>query len=126
MADLVSQDGRQLSQRLHHIVPFESENPSSLASIRLLTNHSGRSNFKRRGAASKRLIIATRRKGTSVTWDKREPMLKDILSDPITKQVMKADNVDPHQLSAMLKEMGQRWAEAHPSSMCCRWHEMHE
>jgi len=61
-----------------------------------------------------------------VTWDQREPMLEDILSDPITEQVMKADNVDPHQLSAMLKEMGRRWAEAHPSSMCCRRHEVRE
>jgi hypothetical protein len=42
----------------------------------------------------------------SVTWRQREPTLEDILSDPITKEVMKADSVDPHQLSAMLKEMG--------------------
>ena len=39
-----------------------------------------------------------------VNWRQRELTLEDILSDPITKEVMKADSVDPHQLSAMLKE----------------------
>ena len=38
-----------------------------------------------------------------MTWGEREPTLQDILSDPITKEVMKADGVDSHQLSAMLK-----------------------
>ena len=39
-----------------------------------------------------------------------EPTLQDILSDSIIKAVMKADGVDPHQLAAMLKEVGRRWA----------------
>ena len=38
-----------------------------------------------------------------------EPTLQDILSDSIIKAVMKADGVDPHQLAAMLKEVGRRW-----------------
>jgi hypothetical protein len=41
-----------------------------------------------------------------------EPTLEDILSDSIIKAVMKADGVDPHQLAAMLKEVGQRCAHA--------------
>src|SRR5215472_14568434 len=46
-----------------------------------------------------RLTATLLRKGTSVTWHQRELTLEDILSDPITKEVMKADSVDPHQLS---------------------------
>ena len=38
-----------------------------------------------------------------------EPTLEDILSDSIIEAVMKADGVDPHQLAAMLKEVGRRW-----------------
>src|SRR5262249_53668195 len=46
---------------------------------------------------------------------------EDILSDPITKEVMKSDGVDPHQLSAMLKEMGRMWVGAHARVRCaCR------
>jgi hypothetical protein len=41
-----------------------------------------------------------------------EPTLEEILSDSIIKAVMKADGVDPHQLAAMLKEVGQKWAGA--------------
>jgi len=43
-------------------------------------------------------------------WRQYEPTLEDILSDCIIKAVMKADGVDPHQLAAMLKEIGRRWA----------------
>jgi hypothetical protein len=50
-----------------------------------------------------RPCIHLERKGTTVTWGEREPTLQDILSDPITKEVMKADGVDSHPLSAMLK-----------------------
>ena len=32
----------------------------------------------------------------------REPMLEEILSDPITRAVMRADRVDPTKLRAML------------------------
>jgi hypothetical protein len=42
-----------------------------------------------------------------------EPTLEDILSDSIIKAVMKADGVDPHQLAAMLKEVGRRCAGDH-------------
>ena len=48
-----------------------------------------------------------------MTWYQRELTLEDILSDPITKEVMKADRVDPHQLSAMVKETARTWADAH-------------
>jgi hypothetical protein len=50
--------------------------------------------------------------------DVRELTLEDILSDPITKEVMKADSVDPHQLSAMLKETARRRAGAHARVQC--------
>ena len=46
----------------------------------------------------------------NVNWQQYEPTLEDILSDCIIKAVMKADGVDPHQLAAMLKEVGRRWA----------------
>ena len=46
----------------------------------------------------------------NVNWRQYEPTLEDILSDCIIKAVMKADGVDPHQLAAMLKEVGRRWA----------------
>jgi hypothetical protein len=62
-----------------------------------------------------------------VTWHQREPTLEDILSDPITKEVMKSDGVDPHQLSAMLKEMGRMWVGAHARVRCaCRHDQMPE
>ena len=44
-----------------------------------------------------------------------ELTLEDILSDSIIEAVMKADGVDPHQLAAMLKELGRRWAGERPS-----------
>jgi hypothetical protein len=47
-----------------------------------------------------------------------EPTLEDILSDSIIEAVMKADSVDPHQLAAMLKEVGRRWAVAHARVRC--------
>ena len=54
-----------------------------------------------------------------VNWRQHEPTLEDILSDSIIKAVMKADGVDPHQLAAMLKEVGRKWAGvSRPSSMC--------
>jgi hypothetical protein len=48
-----------------------------------------------------------------VTWHQRELTLEDILSDPITNEVIKADGVDPHQLSAKLKGAARTWADAH-------------
>jgi hypothetical protein len=54
-----------------------------------------------------------------VNWRQHEPTLEDILSDSIIRAVMKADGVDPHQLAAMLKEVGRKWRRSsHPSSMC--------
>ena len=53
-----------------------------------------------------------------VNWRQRELTLEDILSNPITKEVMKADSVDPHQLSAMLKETARTWADAHARCAC--------
>jgi hypothetical protein len=35
----------------------------------------------------------------------REPTLKEMFSDPIVKAVMKADDVDPSELCAMLCEV---------------------
>ena len=46
----------------------------------------------------------------NLKWRQYEPTLEDILSDCIIKAVMKADGVDPHQLAAMLKEVGRRLA----------------
>jgi len=31
---------------------------------------------------------------------------------------MKADDVDPYQLAAMLKEVGRKWADAHARVRC--------
>jgi hypothetical protein len=50
-----------------------------------------------------------------VNYRQHEPTLEDILSDSIIEAVMKADGVDPHQLAAMLKELGRRWAGERPS-----------
>ena len=55
----------------------------------------------------------------TVNWRQHEPTLEDILADSIIKAVMKADGVDPHQLAAMLKEVGRRVGRnTRPSSMC--------
>jgi hypothetical protein len=56
-----------------------------------------------------------------VNWRQHEPTLENILSDPIIKAVMKADGVDPHQLAAMLKEVGRKLAGARARVRCaCR------
>jgi len=54
-----------------------------------------------------------------VNWRQHEPTLEDILSDSIIKAVMKADGVDPHQLAAMLKEVGRKWAGVSRLSSTC-------
>jgi hypothetical protein len=41
-------------------------------------------------------------------WCHREPTLKDMLADSIVRAVMEADGVDPHELEAMLTQMGRR------------------
>jgi hypothetical protein len=62
-----------------------------------------------------------------VTWHQRELTLEDILSDPITKEVMKADSVDPRQLLAMLKETARTLADAHARVQCaCRRDQVRE
>jgi hypothetical protein len=38
-------------------------------------------------------------------WYDRDPTLQEILSDPIFVDLMQADNVDPFELEAMLKEV---------------------
>jgi hypothetical protein len=38
-------------------------------------------------------------------WYDRDPTLQEILSDPIFVALMRADNVDPFELEAMLKEV---------------------
>src|SRR5215813_1279665 len=59
--------------------------------------------------------FATSEERNDVNYRQPEPTLEDILSDSIIEAVMKADGVDPHQLAAMLKELGRRWAEELPS-----------
>jgi hypothetical protein len=59
--------------------------------------------------------FATSEERNDVNYRQPEPTLEDILSDSIIEAVMKADGVDPHQLAAMLKELGRRWAEERPS-----------
>jgi hypothetical protein len=62
-----------------------------------------------------------------VNWHQRELTLEDILSDSITKAVMKADSVDPRRLAAMLKEVERRRAGAHARVRCaCRNRELPE
>jgi hypothetical protein len=39
-------------------------------------------------------------------WHRREPTLKEILSDSIVTALMDADGVDPNELEAMLKKIG--------------------
>jgi hypothetical protein len=56
-----------------------------------------------------------------VNFRQHEPTLEDILSDSIIKAMMKTDGVDPHQLAAMLKEVGRKWGGAHARVRCaCR------
>ncbi len=38
----------------------------------------------------------------------REPTLKEILSDPVTKAVMRADRVEPRELEALLRNIAER------------------
>jgi hypothetical protein len=53
-----------------------------------------------------------------VNWHQRELTLEDILSDSITKAVMKADSVDPRRLAAMLKEVERSGAHARVRCAC--------
>jgi hypothetical protein len=54
-----------------------------------------------------------------MNWYYREPSLEEMLSDPIVRAMMDADGVDPHELKAMLREVGRnlgpmRGAGFHP------------
>jgi hypothetical protein len=40
-----------------------------------------------------------------MSWPIREPTLEDILSDPIVRDVMAADGVDPQKLEAALRQV---------------------
>ncbi len=51
-----------------------------------------------------------------MNWYQHEPTLEDILSDSIIEAAMKPDGVDPHQLAAMLKEVGKTCAAEAPTS----------
>ena len=39
-------------------------------------------------------------------WRRREPTLKEILSDSIVTALMEADGVDPDELEAMMRKIG--------------------
>jgi len=40
-----------------------------------------------------------------MNWRHREPTLDEILSDSITKAMMKADGIDPQELAASLRQV---------------------
>jgi hypothetical protein len=42
----------------------------------------------------------------------REPTLEEILSEPIVRAMMKADSVEPHDLTEMLRRVARRRREA--------------
>jgi hypothetical protein len=51
----------------------------------------------------------------------REPTLEEMLSDPIVRALMDADDVDPHELEAMLKEVGRTLAAARGTRCWGQW-----
>ena len=54
-------------------------------------------------------------------WHHREPTLEDMLSDPIIRAVMDADRVDPHELQAMLKDVGRALSAARGARSRGHW-----
>jgi hypothetical protein len=49
----------------------------------------------------------------------REPTLKEILSDPVTKAVMRADGVEAGDIEAMLRDIAERGLRRRePCSAC--------
>ena len=54
-------------------------------------------------------------------WHHREPTLEDMLSDPIIRAVMDADRVDPHQLKAMLNDVGRALSAARGARSWGQW-----
>jgi hypothetical protein len=53
-----------------------------------------------------------------MNWCRREPTLKDILSDSIIRAVMDADRVDARELEAMLRQVARN---ARPVPSARRW-----
>jgi hypothetical protein len=45
--------------------------------------------------------------GKSKNWNQHEPTITEIMSDSITVAMMKADGVDPVELEAQLRSIGQ-------------------
>jgi hypothetical protein len=62
-----------------------------------------------------------------MNWCRREPTLKEMLSDSIVRTMMDADGVDSHELEAMLKKVGGRVSP--PAERVCgepgRWISAH-
>jgi len=54
-------------------------------------------------------------------WRHREPTLKEMLCDPIVRALMDADGVDPHELEAMLKEVGRTLGAARGARSWGQW-----
>jgi hypothetical protein len=46
----------------------------------------------------------------------REPTMQEILSDPIVRAVIRADNVDPNALERRLRIIGAKLASAEPAA----------
>jgi|AmaraimetFIIA100_FD_contig_123_74803_length_688_multi_4_in_0_out_1_2 hypothetical protein len=43
-----------------------------------------------------------------MNWYHREPTLDEILSDCIVRALMEADEIDPHELAATLRQVGRK------------------
>jgi hypothetical protein len=54
-------------------------------------------------------------------WRHREPTLEQMLCDPIVRALMDADGVDPHELEAMLKEVGRTLRAARSARSWGQW-----
>ena len=54
-------------------------------------------------------------------WRHREPTLEEMLCDAIIRAVMDADRVDPHELQAMLKDVGRALSAARGARSWGQW-----
>jgi hypothetical protein len=52
-------------------------------------------------------------------WRDREPTLKEILSDSVTRDMMEADGVDPRELAAMLSDVAGRLSAVRRTGTRC-------
>ena len=50
----------------------------------------------------------------------RDPTLAELLSDPLTRAVMRADGVNPQELEASFRDLAARRAES-PASVARTW-----